>query len=283
MANNISVYTMASKATRYRYLVQEAAVAINLDIEDRIAVITIDNPPLNVWNTQMSVDLIAIVDSFIERRDIRVAIITGAGDRAFTAGQDLSVAGTGNLSSPMPSPFRQARWYLQALEDCAVPIIGAVNGYALGHGIAICSACDILLASETARFGTPEVRVGLGNGHRMLREIFPKSISRYAYFTGDFITADEAYRVGAVLRVVPPDELMAEARSVAEKIAANSPSSVRMFKDTVRWTESMDLQTGYRFEGERGRLARQDPTYAKNEREARSAFFEKRNPQFDQG
>ena len=247
---------------------------LDLEIKDHIAVLTINNPPLNLWNFEMSEDLTNILDSFMGNHDVRVAVITGVGDRAFTAGHDLK-------DTPRTRSFRQARIYVQALQDCPVPIVGAINGYALGHGLAIASACDILIASEKAKFGVPEVRVGRSNGHRMMREMFPKGHARYAYFTGEFFSAEEAYRVGAVFRVVPHDELMSETMSVARKIASNAPTSVRIFKNTVQWTDSMDLQTGYRFEGERARLAREDPAFLENERESWAAFRERRDPQFD--
>jgi len=251
---------------------------LNLAISDHIAVITIDNPPLNLWTTDTSEQLVEIFDSFMDNHDVRVAIITGIGERAFTAGQDLNEV---RQATPRPGAFRQARWYLQAMQDCPVPIIGAVNGIAVGHGIAICSGCDILVASENARFGVPEIKVGLANGHRMMMEFFPKSHARYAFFTGELIDAAEAFRVGAVLKLVPADELVSAAQEVAEKIARNSPVALRLFKDTVRWTPDMDLQKGYRFEGERSRLARQDPTFRAHAQEAQAAFREKRPPNFD--
>ena len=255
-------------------------MTLKLEVSDHIALITIDNPPLNLWSTDTSERLAEIFDSFMDDHDVRVAIITGAGERAFTAGQDLNEVRDAK-DKPKPGAFRQARWYLQAMQDCPVPIIGAVNGITLGHGIAICSGCDILVASDNARFGVPEIRVGLANGHRMLLEFFPKSLARYAFFTGEFIDAEEAYRVGAVLKLVRPDELLDAAYEVSEKIARNSPIALRLFKDTVRWTPDMDLQKGYRFEGERSRLARQDPAFRAQAAEAQAAFREKRSPNFD--
>ena len=253
-------------------------MALNLTVADHIAVITIDDPPLNLWRTETSEQLVEIFDSFMDDHDVRVAIITGAGERAFTAGQDLNEV---RNAPPRPGAFRQARWYLQAMQDCPVPIIGAVNGIAVGHGIAICSGCDILIASENARFGVPEIKVGLANGHRMMMEFFPKSHARYAFFTGELIDAQEAYRVGAVLDLVSAEELMPTAREIAGKIARNSPIALRLFKDTVRWTPDMDLQKGYRFEGERSRSARQDPSFRAHAQEAQAAFREKRTPEFD--
>ena len=251
---------------------------LDLNVEDHIAVLTINNPPLNLWSSAMSERLIEALDSFMGNHDVRVVVLTGVGDRAFTGGHDLNeaAAGTGGVSS-----FRQARVDLQAMQDCPVPIVGAVNGYALGHGLAMCSGCDILIASEKAKFGVPEVKVGRSNGQRMMRELFPKGHARYAYFTGEFIDAEEAHRVGAVFRVVPHEQLMTEAMSIARTIARNSPTSIRLFKDTVRWTDSMDLQTGYRYEGERARSAREDPAYLKNEREAWAAFRDKREPNYE--
>lgn len=255
-------------------------MSIQFEVTDHIGVITINNPPLNLWNSQMSADLTDILDGLMSNKDVRCVIITGIGERAFTAGQDLRAIADGAVNKAAGG-FRQARIYLQALQDCPVPVIGAINGYALGHGIAIASACDILIASENAKFGAPEVKVGLSNGHRMMRELFPKGHARFAYFTGEFIDAAEAYRVGAVFRLVPAAELLNEAMAIARQITNISPTSLRVFKDTVRWTDNMDLHTGYRFEGERARLSREDATYMRNEREARAAFREKRDPIFE--
>ena len=100
---------------------------LDLEIKDHIAVLTINNPPLNLWNFEMSEDLTNILDSFMGNHDVRVAVITGVGDRAFTAGHDLK-------DTPRTRSFRQARIYVQALQDCPVPIVGAINGYGWATG-----------------------------------------------------------------------------------------------------------------------------------------------------
>jgi enoyl-CoA hydratase len=247
---------------------------LTLDISDHIATITLDNPPLNLWEPEWYQQLEDIADSFRENKDVRVAIITGAGERAFTAGHNRKV--------PLRMRKRDVRNYLQALIDCAVPLIGAINGFALGHGIAISSACDILIGSENASFGLPEVDTGGANGGRMMMQMFPRGHVRYSVYTGERIGAAEAYRVGALFKVVPPAELMPEARKLAATIAAKTPVGIRSFKNTLRWVEYMDLQTGYEYEGDQHTLLfLGTPAGQKQADEARISFLEKRKPNFE--
>jgi enoyl-CoA hydratase len=262
---------------------------LSFEVKDHIAIITIDNPPLNVFAPEYVQQLPEIVDSFGANEDIRVAIITGAGTKSFTAGadtkqwQDPKVQRRGaelNLPGSLRN-LRDARNYVEALMDSAVPIIAAVNGYCLGHGIGIATASDIIVASENAKFGLPEINVGSANGHRMLRELFPKGLARHAFYTGEFINAQEAYRVGAVYKVVAADALMASALEIATEIAEKAPLLMRLFKQTVRWTEHMDMQEGYRFEGQAFAMLKRQPGVNEQLSEARTAFAEKRKPHFD--
>ena len=213
---------------------------LQVDTVDHVVTITIDNPPLNFLLDSDIDDLRGIVDGFAVDSNVRVAIITGAGVRSFTAGRDLSQ----NIleSSSEPANPRIARNYIQALRDASVPIIAAVNGYCLGHGIAIASSCDVVLASTNAEFGLPEINIGAGNGQRLMRELFPKGHARRAFFTGEYIPAKEAYRVGAINALFAPEQQMEEAHSLAELVASKSPLSIRMIKETVKWSDDMDVR-----------------------------------------
>jgi enoyl-CoA hydratase len=262
---------------------------LRFQVSDHIAVITIDSPPLNLLTPEDVAQLPEIIDSFGDNTDVRVAVIIGTGDRAFTAGADRSrwVAAQESLTGTqlnLPGSLRNlraARNYVEALLDSCVPIIAAVNGYCLGHGIGIVTASDIVLASTNAKFGLPEINVGAANGHRMMRELFPRNHARHAFFTGEYINADEAYRVGAVYSVVAPDALLEQAMDMARVIASKSPRAMRLFKQTVRWTENLDMQEGYRYEGQAYAQLRRDPLAAAELAEARDAFANKRIPNFD--
>jgi enoyl-CoA hydratase len=247
---------------------------IRLEVDNHIAVITLDNPPLNIWEDDWSESLENIVDSFTERDDVRVAIMTGTGERAFTAGMNRK-------SPPQNMRKRSVRNYHQALLDCAVPIIGAINGYTLGHGVVIASALDMLIGSENASFGLPEINTGGANGGRFFMRLFPYGFAHWAVYTGERIDAQEAYRLGALLKVVPPADLMKEAMDLASLIAEKAPVGIRTSKLSLRWVENMDLQAGYEFEGEyHSRYYRGTPEGRAQAEEARRSFVERRKPNF---
>jgi len=254
---------------------------LNYEVTDHIALITIDNPPVNAFTADFVEQLAETVDGFATKPDVRVAVITGAGTRAFTAGADIKAWSAPGVAPVRARNPRDVRNYVEALLDSAVPMIAAVNGYCFGHGIAISSSCDIVLASTNATFGLPEINVGAGNGYRMMRELFPRNHSRHAFFTGEHVSAEEAYRVGALYSLEKPENLLEAAMKIAHSIAAKSPRAVRMFKETVRWTESMEVQKGYRFEGQAFQNLTHDPAGAAELAEARSAFVAKRPPVFD--
>jgi len=246
---------------------------IGLEVDDYVAIITLDNPPLNPWESGWCETLEDIFDSFEHRNDVRVAIITGSGDRAFTAGL--------NRKDPTHDRRRAVRNYHQAITDCAVPTIGAINGHALGHGIVISSALDMLIGSENASFGLPEIDTGAANGGRFFMCLFPLGFTAHAVYTGERIDAQEAYRLGALLKVVRPDDLMKEAMALARTIAEKAPIGIRAHKLSLRWVEEMDAQKGYEFENVyHGRHYMQTPEGRAQAEEARTAFFERRKPKF---
>jgi E-phenylitaconyl-CoA hydratase len=213
----------------------------------------------------------------IERdRDIRVAIITGAGDRAFTAGADLKLMHTGDEAGEEWAPWRPDRWDFGL--TTSKPLIAAVNGYALAGGLELALICDIRIASPNAIFGTPEVKWNLlhGFGAYRLPRIISLSHAMEMLLTGEFIDAETALRIGLISRIVPADELMPEAARLAGRIAANGPMAVRMTKELVRSGLTASPDEHFRLMKEY--YARVDTTA--DQAEGLQAFRDKRNPNY---
>jgi enoyl-CoA hydratase len=169
-----------------------------------------------------------------------------------------------------------AREYTNCIRECAIPVIAAVNGAALGAGFGLMAACDIMMASEDAVFGMPEIDVGLAGGAAMLTHLVGKSRGRRIIFTGDRVPAQEMYRLGVIEWCGPREALMDEAMKMARTIAAKSPMAMRLAKRAYNVCENMPQRDGYRFE--------QDITvqlsHTEDAKEAQRAFAEKRKPVF---
>lgn len=252
---------------------------LRVEVSDYIAVVTMDNPPVNAfsmdWNFQETFDELG------DRDDVRVAILTGAGERIFCAGADVRRAAA-NLDAGPPKPgegttgSRRSRENFYVVTECAVPVIGAINGPALGAGLALAASCDYLIASERAVFGLPEIDVGLLGGARHFMRLFGNQQTRRANFTGIRLDAQEAYRLGAVIKVVPPEQLMEAALEEARIIAAKMPIGIKMAKAALNMIEDMDLRNGYRFEQTQTAIL----VKTEDAQEAKRAFAEKRPPVF---
>jgi enoyl-CoA hydratase len=241
---------------------------IDLNVADGIATVTLDRPPVNAVTRET---MAAIRDTFkalSDRPDVRAAIFTAAGRRAFMAGLDLEEQGIGEGFDP-GLVAREAMW---AIVDCAVPVIAAVNGPAVGAGLAFAACCDIIVAAEHATFSTPEINVGLLGTSAHLSLLVGRHKAREMFFLGEKITATELHRLGSVRKVVPVDELMCAAQEVARQLASKSPIALRLAKDSMNRVEGLDLKDAYRIE--------QDYTNRllafEDSREARQAFLEKR-------
>jgi enoyl-CoA hydratase len=217
-----------------------------------------------------------VFDSFNDRDDVRVAILTGAG-KVFCAGADVKERGS-IIRAPgdYARHNRTAREYANSIRECAVPVIAAVNGAALGAGFGVMAACDIMIASDNAVFGMPEIDVGLAGGAAMLTPLMGKSHVRRIIFTGDRLSAHELYRIGVLEWCGPREALMDEAMKLARIIAAKSPVAMRLAKKACNVCENMPQRDGYRFE--------QDITvqlsHTEDAKEAQRAFAEKRKPVF---
>jgi enoyl-CoA hydratase len=254
---------------------------LRVDVVDHIATVTLDRPPVNAVDTGTFAEIIDVFSGFADDRDVRVVIFTAAGARAFMAGVDLQTVGPRPRGAETPAslvtdPARMARDAMWAITDCAVPVIGAINGPALGAGLAFAACCDILIASDNARFGTTEINVGLLGASAHLSLLVGRHKAREMFFTGEQVSAAELHRLGAVRRVVPLSELAEASRDLALGLAAKSPIALRLAKESMNRVEHLPLKEAYRTE--------QDYTARllgfEDAAEARNAFMEKRAPEW---
>jgi enoyl-CoA hydratase len=220
---------------------------------DGVATVTVNRPgALNALTAPTLTELEEVVGEIARSPEIRVAIITGAGAKAFVAGADIS-----EMRDMKPPQARnlalQAHRIYAAIERSPKPFIAAVNGYALGGGCELAMACDIRLAAETAKFGQPEVNLGIipgFGGTQRLPRLVGKGLALELVLTGEMIDAQEALRIGLVNRVVPPGELLNEARQLAGKIAAKGLITLQLCKEAVNNGLGMDVVKGCAYEAE---------------------------------
>ena len=248
-----------------------------LEVADGIATVTFDRPPVNAQNARTREELIRVFDAISDRDDVRVAILTGAGNM-FSAGADLKervdmVHEPGDYARHN----RLVRECFYAVTDCAKPVIAAVNGPAIGAGFVLTLACDIMIASDNAYFSMPEINVGLAGGARFLMEHVGRSRARSLYFTGRRISAAELYRLGVIEACPPRDALMDAALDIARDIAAKSPLAVRHIKRALNTIEELPVRDAYRFE----QSVTVELSRTEDAREAHRAFVEKRKPVFN--
>lgn len=242
-------------------------------IEAGIGEVVIDNPPVNALDSKGWRALSREIDRLNADYAVRVIVIRAEG-KGFCAGVDIKElqAHPDRIVEVNAGNYETFR----ALHRGLKPAIAAVHGYVLGGGIGICGAVDIILASPDARFGVPEVDRGALGAGAHLQRMFPLQKVRQMYFTGEMIDAAEAYRLGAVEKVVPREGLRAAALELAAKIAAKSPTIIRLAKEALNGVEDGDLERHYRWE--QGFTAQ---AYLSAEsQEARDAFVEKRDADF---
>ena len=244
-------------------------------IEDGIAEMVLDHPPVNAFDSAGWFAIAREIDALGDNDAVRVIVIGGEG-KGFCAGVDIKELAA--ESSRILDVNRGNYETFRAIHRNPKPVIVALHGFVLGGGIGMAGAADIVLCSDCARFGVPEIDRGAMGGGAHLQRLFPVQKVRYMYFTGEFIDAEEAYRLGAVERVVPRDELMAAAREIAAKIAEKSPVMVRIAKESLTGIEDGNLEDKYRWE--QG-FTYEAYTHADSQ-ESRDAFVEKRDADFDE-
>jgi enoyl-CoA hydratase/carnithine racemase len=238
--------------------------------KDHIAYITLNRPPLNAMSRELARELIKAMHDFDNDNDLYVGIVTGTGDRSFCAGADLTDV------EHMVDPEAWEADYDWQLANIKKPLIAAVNGYCLGAGFTLALCCDIRIASEKASLGTPDQKLNTVDAYAsiMLSRMIPASTAMEVLFTGDRLSAQEAYRVGLVSRIVPPAELVPTAEAIAKKICGNGPVALWACKEINRRARYMSLEDSLSlFKAVTGPILKMDDT-----KEGITAFFEKRPP-----
>lgn len=249
---------------------------LNYELNNFVATLTLNSPPVNALTRVLNDELTLALDRISEMDEVRVVILTGAG-KVFCAGADLKgrasvIKGPGDLLAHS----RRTRECFHAIRECAKPVICAINGAALGSGVAMAASSDILIASEKASLGLPEVDVGLLGGCRHAMRLFGHSRLRRMMLTGMRVPGAELYRLGVVEECTTPEDLMPKALELAAIIASKSPVSTRMGKHTLNVIEDMSLRDGYRYEQDMTALIGKTD----DAKEAQRAFAEKRAPVF---
>ncbi|KAB2891520.1 MAG: crotonase [Desulfobulbaceae bacterium] len=245
-----------------------------------LATVTINRPKvLNALNYETLQELKHCFETIAGDRSTRVVILTGAGEKSFVAGADISFMRELNpLEARTFATLGQE--VMNTIEGIDTPVIAAVNGFALGGGCELALACDIRIASENARFGQPEVNLGVVpgfGGTQRLPRLVGKGHACELLFSGDIIDAAEAARIGLVNRVVPQDQLLESCRQLAGRICLRGPVAVRLCKDAVNNGLEMDLARACRYEADLFAMC----FASTQQQEGMSAFLEKRQPKFE--
>jgi enoyl-CoA hydratase len=247
--------------------------------KENIGLLTINRPEkLNAISNELISELKKLLDEIENDGELRALILTGAGDKAFVAGADIKelVDRDARLGRRVSKERQEV---FSRIENLPVPVIAAVNGYALGGGLELALACSIRICSEKAQFGAPEVKLGIipgDGGTQRLPRLVGLGRAMEMILTGDFIDAQEAYRIGLVNKVLPQKELMKKAMELAKKIASRPPLAVRFAKEAVNRSQEGDAASGFALESYLHALS----CTTEDKKEGVSAFLEKRKGKF---
>ncbi len=250
-----------------------------VDVSDRIATVTFNRPKfLNALNPSTVRELGTAMEEISAREDVGVVLLTGAGEKAFIAGADISEMKAFTTMQALDFALL-GQGVLSFIERMPQPVIGAINGFALGGGCEVAMACDLLVAADTARFGQPEVNLGIIPGYggtQRLPRLVGRNLAKELVLTGEMISAQRAYEIGLVNKVVPAAELMNAAREIAKKILSRGPVAVRTAK--MAMNRGLDLDLGNACALEASLFAAGFSTA--DRQEGIAAFLEKRKPAF---
>jgi len=249
-------------------------MAFETTITDGIAHLVLCKPPVNAFNSEEWAGIAAEIRSLGEQSSVRVIVVSAEG-KGFCAGVDIKELGA---EPAKIVPVNKGNFdTFEAIHRNPKPVVLAIHGFVLGGGIGMAGAADILVASECATFGVPEVDRGAMGGGAHLQRLFPVQKVRHMYFTGELIDAAEAFRLGAIEKVVPRAELVSTALEIAKSIAAKSPRMISLAKEALNAIEDGNLEEKYR--REQG-LTLEAYMHADSQ-EARDAFNEKRDADFN--
>ncbi len=249
--------------------------AVIYEKKGHIAIITLNRPEaLNALNADVQVGLRDAMVDFRDNDDLWVAILTGTGDRAFSAGADIKgfQPGTGEVRRRSDEPPVRA-------DTIWKPVIAAIHGYCLGGGLELALTCDIRIAADNAQLGQPEVNIGFmagGGGTQRLPRFIPRAVAAEILLTGNRINAEEALRWGLVSRVVPRDQLMSTAMEIAETVCQRGPLGIRATKEAIIRGYDMTLPDGLYLEAEKVAYVRTTDDFMEGAR----AFAQKRTPDY---
>jgi enoyl-CoA hydratase len=253
---------------------------ILLERDGAVAMVTLNRPNvLNALNLRMLDELAETFARLGSDEGLRAVILTGAGPKAFAAGADIGELNALPTARAAEAQARKGQALTSAIEALRVPVIAAVNGFALGGGCELAMACDMRLASENARFGQPEVNLGILPGYggtQRATRLLGEGMAMYLCLSGEMIDAQEALRIGLVQKVVPLDGLLAEARRIADVIASKAPLAVAAAKRAIVSGASMTLSDGLALEA----LLFGQVVMTDDFREGSQAFLDKRKATF---
>ncbi|PID04061.1 MULTISPECIES: enoyl-CoA hydratase/isomerase family protein [unclassified Sporosarcina] len=252
---------------------------VKVEKQDKIAIVTIDNPPMNTMSEEV---IQALGETFAKLNadsEVLAIIITGAGERAFMAGGEIKDFPEKMGNSNLVPEFLKTHKILNSIDFSPKPTIAVLNGYALGGGCELALTCDLRISEEQALLGVPESTLGLlpgGGGTQRLPRLIGEARAKELMFTGEHITAEEALRIGLVNRVVPKGEGLDAGLKLAKKICRNSPTAVRNIKKAV--DEGLELPFNKAIEREAELF--QELFLTEDVKEGVQAFLEKRRPEF---
>jgi len=252
---------------------------IKISVEDRIAVLTIDHPPVNALNTPTMQELNSALDELAADDGVKAIVITGAGQYAFVAGADINEIAALKGPEDARAVVLMGQRILNKIENMRKPVIAAINSVCLGGGNELAMACHMRVATDRARFGQPEINLGIipgFGGTQRLPRLVGKAKALEMLLTGDMITAQEAHRIGLVNKVVPEGEVVKAAKDLAKKVLTKGQVAVGKIMEVV----DRGLQTSL----EKGLLLEADGfaaiTATEDMREGVAAFLQKRQPKF---
>lgn len=255
------------------------AEIIKVTREDSIGILTIDHPPVNVLNGQAIRELDQAIDVFLQDQKIKVVILTGAGPNVFVAGADVKEIAQIRTAKEAEALALQGQVVLNKIEKSSKPFIAAVNGVCLGGGNELAMACHLRVASDRAKFGQPEILLGIipgfGGTQRLLR-LVGQAKAREIILTGDNVTAQEAFRIGLVNKVVPDGEVLKQSLGLAKKIASKGKRAIELIQEAVTEGGKFSLEEGLKLEAKLFGLVCE----SEDKREGVRAFLEKRQPKF---
>jgi enoyl-CoA hydratase/carnithine racemase len=252
---------------------------VRLEKKNEIAYVTIDRPKvLNALNMATMEELGEVFTDLAADREVRVVILTGSGEKAFVAGADINEIQKNNPVEAKAYTHR-GQAVLDLIENLGKPVIACINGFALGGGCEIAMACTMRLASENAKLGQPEVKLGIIPGYggtQRLPRLVGTGLAMQILLTGEMISAQEAYRIGLVNEVLAPDQLISRAEEIAQKIIANAPLAVQYCMEAVHQGLNMTLQEGLFLEATLFSIC----STTEDKKEGTTAFLEKRPAKF---